>query len=175
MKNLHGATRSVPNVVQLGCKELLTSCKPTHQCDRFCPPILVLPPMYHRITSQYIRDQNGHRHYVSVVYNIYIYLYIYIYYIYIIQGRLVQASWPLGLKHRRTVIVHGSIILPTSFKLLFCHSLLLQVFQAFSCEKFPEIGKNYLRADQSIECYTRTHGAFRIYAAVMIFLCELTG
>lgn len=49
-----------------------------------------------------------------------------------------------------------------------------QVFQAFFCEEFEEIGKSFLRADQSIECYTRMHDAFRTYAAVMIFLCEFT-
>lgn len=49
----------------------------------------------------------------------------------------------------------------------------LQVFQTFSCEGFPEVGESYLRADQSIECYTQEHRAYRIYAAVMIFICEL--
>lgn len=48
----------------------------------------------------------------------------------------------------------------------------MQVFQTFSCERFPEIGKSYLRADQRIECYTTTHMAYRTYAAVMIFLCK---
>lgn len=49
----------------------------------------------------------------------------------------------------------------------------LQVFQTFSCEDFPEINKSYLRADQSIQCYTGEHKAYRIYASVMIFLCEM--
>lgn len=48
-----------------------------------------------------------------------------------------------------------------------------QVFQTFSCAGFPEIGASYLRADERIECYTATHTAYRAYAAVMIFLCEL--
>ncbi|CAM9095530.1 unnamed protein product, partial [Laminaria digitata] len=47
------------------------------------------------------------------------------------------------------------------------------VFQTFVCEKFPEISKSYLRADQRIECNTSTHMAYSTYAAVMIFLYPL--
>ena len=54
----------------------------------------------------------------------------------------------------------------------FVTSHALQVFQTFSCEKFVEIGRSYLRADRRIECFTPTHTAYRTYAAVMIFLCE---
>lgn len=48
----------------------------------------------------------------------------------------------------------------------------LQVFQAFACEDFDEIGKSYLRADFRIECDTAKHKAYKIYAAVMICICE---
>ena len=47
-----------------------------------------------------------------------------------------------------------------------------QVFQAFSCEDFPEVDKSYLRADFSVECNTVKHNAFKIYAAIMVFVCE---
>ena len=46
------------------------------------------------------------------------------------------------------------------------------MFQAFACEDFDEIGKSYLRADFRIECDTPKHKAFKIYAAVMICICE---
>ena len=46
------------------------------------------------------------------------------------------------------------------------------MIQAFACENYPEIGKRYLRADFSIECDTPTHEAFKIYAGVMICVCE---
>lgn len=47
-----------------------------------------------------------------------------------------------------------------------------QVFSAFSCQDFPEYGKSYLRADFRVECYTTKHEAFKIYAAIMICICE---
>lgn len=47
-----------------------------------------------------------------------------------------------------------------------------QVFQTFACEDYPEINKSYLRADSRIECGTSTHTAYKIYAAIMIFICE---
>lgn len=47
-----------------------------------------------------------------------------------------------------------------------------QVFQTFACEKLPEIGTAYLRADFRIECYTPKHNVFRIYAGFMIILCK---
>ncbi|MEP5911819.1 MAG: hypothetical protein ABJ331_21615 [Marinobacter sp.] len=48
----------------------------------------------------------------------------------------------------------------------------LQVFQTFSCEDYDEIEKSYLRADNRIECYTDTHNGYRMYAMLMIILCE---
>lgn len=70
-------------------------------------------------------------------------------------------------------------MLPKLFKTLSatysCHAPFpLQVFQTFSCEEFPELQTKYLKADLSIECYTETHDAYMIYAAIMIFLCEFT-
>lgn len=50
--------------------------------------------------------------------------------------------------------------------------LVRQVFQAFACEEFQEIGKSYLTADFRIECNTTKHMAFRIYAAIMIAICK---
>lgn len=47
-----------------------------------------------------------------------------------------------------------------------------QVFQTFACEEVQEIGKSYLRADFRIQCDTPRHAAYKIYAAVMILLCE---
>lgn len=49
----------------------------------------------------------------------------------------------------------------------------MQVFQTFACESLPEVGKSYLRADFRIECGTPRHKAYKIYAGVMILLCEL--
>lgn len=48
----------------------------------------------------------------------------------------------------------------------------MQVFQTFSCYDFPEIGKNYLRADFRIECNTVEHRAYMVYAGVMVVICE---
>ena len=48
----------------------------------------------------------------------------------------------------------------------------LQVFQTYACENYHEIDKSYLRADSRIECYTTKHTMYRIYAALMICLCE---
>lgn len=47
-----------------------------------------------------------------------------------------------------------------------------QVFQTFSCQEFPEVGKHYLRADGRIECNTPIHRVYMIYASVMIVLCK---
>lgn len=47
-----------------------------------------------------------------------------------------------------------------------------QVFQTFACEDFPEIGRRYLRADFRIECDTTKHEAYKVYAAIMICICE---
>lgn len=47
-----------------------------------------------------------------------------------------------------------------------------QVFQAFDCEDLAEIGKSYLRADLQIKCDTPSYQAYRVYAAVMIIICE---
>lgn len=47
-----------------------------------------------------------------------------------------------------------------------------QVFQTFACERLPEIGKSYLRADFRIECGTPLHNKYKTYAAIMICLCE---
>lgn len=49
----------------------------------------------------------------------------------------------------------------------------LQIFQTFACEDLIEIGKSYLRADLRIECETSQHTAYKVYAAVMIVICEL--
>lgn len=49
----------------------------------------------------------------------------------------------------------------------------LQVFQAFACENLTEINKSYLRADLRIECDTPQHMGYKVYAAVMIIICEL--
>lgn len=75
----------------------------------------------------------------------------------------------------RLYLCTSTIVVSIPMKSLFsCHaSHPLQVFQTFACEPFPEINKHYLRADQRIECYTATHIAYRTYAAVMIFVCEL--
>lgn len=53
--------------------------------------------------------------------------------------------------------------------------LFLQVVQTFACENYPEIGKRYLRADLGVECDTATHEAFKVYAAIMICICESVG
>lgn len=50
---------------------------------------------------------------------------------------------------------------------------LLQVFQTFACEDYPELSKRYLKADSRIECDTITHSGYEMYAAIMICLCEL--
>lgn len=54
-----------------------------------------------------------------------------------------------------------------------CRLCVLQVFQTFACEDLTEINKSYLRADLRIECYTPQHMAYRVYAGVMIIICEL--
>ncbi|CAM9648873.1 unnamed protein product [Ectocarpus sp. 12 AP-2014] len=47
------------------------------------------------------------------------------------------------------------------------------VFQAFSCEDLPEIGKSYLRADFRIECDTQRHTLYKAYAGVMVCIYPL--
>lgn len=47
------------------------------------------------------------------------------------------------------------------------------VFQTFACEDLPEIEKSFLRADFRIECDTRKHNFYKVYAAIMVVLCEL--
>ncbi|CBJ33129.1 asn/thr-rich large protein family protein [Ectocarpus siliculosus] len=47
------------------------------------------------------------------------------------------------------------------------------VFQTFSCEDLPEIGKSYLRADFRIECDTQRHTLYKAYAGVMICIYPL--
>ena len=46
------------------------------------------------------------------------------------------------------------------------------MFQTFVCDEFPDVGKGFLTADPRIECPTPTHTAYKLYAAVMLFLCE---
>lgn len=48
----------------------------------------------------------------------------------------------------------------------------LQVFQTFACEELTEIGKSYLRADLRIDCRTPQHMAYKVYAGIMICVCE---
>ncbi|CAM9117899.1 unnamed protein product, partial [Laminaria digitata] len=44
------------------------------------------------------------------------------------------------------------------------------VFQTFACDHYPEFEKRYLRTDGRIECDTRTHTAYMVYAGIMIAL-----
>jgi len=52
------------------------------------------------------------------------------------------------------------------------YSVSFQVLQTFACEKLPEIGKRYLRADMRIDCDTSRHMAYEVYAGIMICICE---
>ncbi|CAN0330304.1 unnamed protein product [Ascophyllum nodosum] len=47
------------------------------------------------------------------------------------------------------------------------------IFQTFACEDLEDIDKIYLRADFRIECDTPKHTAYKIYAAIMIFVYPL--
>lgn len=50
---------------------------------------------------------------------------------------------------------------------------LLQVFQTFACDGYPEIEKRFLRADGRIACDTDKHKGYMVYAVIMIGLWEL--
>lgn len=43
------------------------------------------------------------------------------------------------------------------------------IFQTFVCDTLDD-GESYLRADYSLRCFTPTHTAFRIYAALMVIV-----
>lgn len=47
-----------------------------------------------------------------------------------------------------------------------------QVFQTFSCVTLDETGEKYLWADLRIRCDSLTYRNYRVYAAVMIIICE---
>lgn len=47
-----------------------------------------------------------------------------------------------------------------------------QVFQTFACEKLTEIGQSFLRADLRIVCENPQHTAYKVYAGIMICVCE---
>eukprot|EP00611_Tribonema_gayanum_P017500 TRINITY_DN3019_c0_g1_i1.p1 TRINITY_DN3019_c0_g1~~TRINITY_DN3019_c0_g1_i1.p1 ORF type:complete len:453 (+),score=56.01 TRINITY_DN3019_c0_g1_i1:119-1477(+) len=44
------------------------------------------------------------------------------------------------------------------------------IFQTFACDELQYIGRSYLRADYSIECYTPEHTAYHIFAGVMVLV-----
>ncbi|CAM9147480.1 unnamed protein product, partial [Ectocarpus fasciculatus] len=62
---------------------------------------------------------------------------------------------------------HVSLVLLLTF--LVYASVSAVLFQAFACEELDD-RKNYLRADYRIECDSPKHGAFQVYAGVMIVL-----
>ena len=62
---------------------------------------------------------------------------------------------------------HLSVVLLLTF--LVYSSVGAVLFQMFNCEELDN-GKNYLRADYSIECNTAWHRALMVYSAVMVLL-----
>ena len=59
---------------------------------------------------------------------------------------------------------HGSVIFWVSF--LLYTTVSSSIFQCFACDNLDN-GKSYLRADHRIECYTREHTFFMVYAGIM--------
>eukprot|EP00611_Tribonema_gayanum_P026107 TRINITY_DN611_c0_g2_i4.p1 TRINITY_DN611_c0_g2~~TRINITY_DN611_c0_g2_i4.p1 ORF type:complete len:798 (+),score=114.47 TRINITY_DN611_c0_g2_i4:65-2458(+) len=57
-----------------------------------------------------------------------------------------------------------------AFTFLIFAGVSVTVFQTFACDELTYIGKSYLRADYSIECYTPEHTAYRIFAGVMVLV-----
>lgn len=89
----------------------------------------------------------------------------------VLGGNVEMAHWLYTRKTTRRNIILSMPILRLSPQ-SHC-SRLLQVLQTFACESLDEIGKSYLRADFRIECDTPKHKAYKIYAWVMVCICEL--
>ena len=64
----------------------------------------------------------------------------------------------------RSKHLHVSLLFWTSLLVYFAASA--TIFQAFACDTL-ESGVSYLRVDHRLECYTRSHRSFMVYASVM--------
>ncbi|CAM9924542.1 unnamed protein product, partial [Ectocarpus sp. 4 AP-2014] len=80
------------------------------------------------------------------------------------HGMIMSEARQMSVVKRR----HVGVLVTASFLIYSTVSTI--VFQTFACDTLDELGKTFLRADYSLECYTPEHKLYRGYAGIMILV-----